>query len=88
MFVYFLIAGGFFLIFCVIFRKAMQNRKIQQTTPQYRDYRREILYSLSSSIIFILIPTLTAMLPFLNLTPITILGLIFITGYSYLFFIW
>ncbi len=64
MIVYFLIAGGFFLIFCVIFRKAMRKRKIQQATPLFRDFRREILYSLSSSIIFMLIPMLTAILPF------------------------
>jgi Delta7-sterol 5-desaturase len=63
MIVYLVIAGGFFLAFYVIFKKAMENRKIQRVS-QLGNYRREVFYSLSSSLIFVIVPSLLVTLPF------------------------
>ena len=53
---YYLIAGIAFLIFYVLLRKRINWRKIQPKFPAMKDYRREILFSTISIIIFALPP--------------------------------
>jgi sterol desaturase/sphingolipid hydroxylase (fatty acid hydroxylase superfamily) len=48
---YFLFAGIAFLIFYVLFKKLLWFRKIQQRMPTANDYKRDILFSLSSILI-------------------------------------
>ncbi|HWB63353.1 MAG TPA: sterol desaturase family protein [Chitinophagales bacterium] len=45
---YFLFAGTAFFLFYVLFKKPMWFRKIQPKTPTLNDYKRDILYSVSS----------------------------------------
>lgn len=49
---YLLLATAAFLIFYRIRKSAWSFRKIQQRFPGWKDYRREILYSISTSLIF------------------------------------
>jgi Delta7-sterol 5-desaturase len=49
---YFLIAGLVFLIFYIILRKKISHKKIQKSFPKKNDYRREIVFSTLSIIIF------------------------------------
>lgn len=49
---YVLVAGLAFLVFYVLFKNKWTVAKIQATFPKDKDYRREILYSLSSAGIF------------------------------------
>lgn len=60
---YFLLAGLFFLIWYVLFGKRIQYKKIQLRFPATKDYRREILFSLSSIFIFSLVPTIMLLTP-------------------------
>lgn len=53
---YFLVAGVGFLLFYVLLRKSIFNRKIQQRLPQSKDYLREIGYSVITISIFALVP--------------------------------
>lgn len=55
---YFLIAGPVFLLFYVLLKKRLRNRKIQYSFPKPKDYWREISYSTLSIIIFSLPPLL------------------------------
>ena len=52
---YFIIAGIFFLIFYVLFKKKWQSKKIQNCFPKNKDYKREIGYSILSLFIFMLV---------------------------------
>ncbi len=54
---YLLIAGTAFILTYFIFEKALRRRKIQERLPNNVDYRREILFSMLSIIIFTLFPT-------------------------------
>ena len=53
---YYLIAGIAFLIFYVLLRKRITRKKIQPKFPAMKDYRREIIFSTISIIIFALPP--------------------------------
>lgn len=53
---YFVIAGLAFLIWYVLIRKRIIFRKIQMRLPASNDYRREILYSLMTMVIFTFVP--------------------------------
>lgn len=48
---YFMFASGAFFLFYVVLRKPLWFRKIQKKMPALRDYRRDILFSLSSMVI-------------------------------------
>jgi len=53
---YFIVAGLTFLIFYVLLRKSIRNRKIQERFPKWNDYLREIGYSVITISIFALVP--------------------------------
>jgi sterol desaturase/sphingolipid hydroxylase (fatty acid hydroxylase superfamily) len=53
---YYLLAGLAFFIFYVLFRRQMAAKKIQPQFPGWASYRREILYSTFTIILFALIP--------------------------------
>jgi sterol desaturase/sphingolipid hydroxylase (fatty acid hydroxylase superfamily) len=55
---YFIIAGFAFLLFYVILRSRVAPKKIQRAFPLTSDYRREILYSVGTILIFGCIPML------------------------------
>ncbi|NBR36769.1 MAG: hypothetical protein EBT80_05270, partial [Chitinophagales bacterium] len=55
---YFIIAGVAFLLFYVILRSRVAPKKIQRAFPSTSDYRREILYSVGTILIFGCIPML------------------------------
>ena len=55
---YLVAAGLAFLIFYVLFKKGMRNRKIQESVPKNADYAREIFFSVMSIIIFTLPPAI------------------------------
>lgn len=66
---YFLMAGIVFVLFYILFRKIMLQRKVQQAFPKIRDYRRDIFYSALSIGIFtcISIVTFTFLRPYTNI---------------------
>ena len=49
---YVIVAGVFFYIFYVLFRKSERFKKLQPKFPQWKDYRREILSSTLSCVVF------------------------------------
>ncbi|MBA3901450.1 MAG: sterol desaturase family protein [Bacteroidetes bacterium] len=49
---YFILAGFFFSIFYIIFKKQNLIQKIQEKFPSISDYKRDISYSVFSSLIF------------------------------------
>jgi Delta7-sterol 5-desaturase len=49
---YFFIAGPFFVIFYIFFRNKISYKKIQLRFPKLKDYKREIIFSTLSIIIF------------------------------------
>jgi sterol desaturase/sphingolipid hydroxylase (fatty acid hydroxylase superfamily) len=53
---YFMVAGIAFLLFYVLLRKLIADRKIQQKFPRAKDYLREIGYSILTICIFTLVP--------------------------------
>ena len=53
---YFIIAGVAFLLFYVLLRKSLQNKKIQERFPRLADYAREIGFSIFTISIFALVP--------------------------------
>lgn len=55
---YFIIAGIAFFVFYVLLRSRMAPKKIQRAFPALRDYRREILYSVGTILIFGFVPLL------------------------------
>ncbi len=52
---YFGVAGLAFLIFYVIFKSKWSYWKIQHSFPNQKDYRREVIFSLITVIIFVLV---------------------------------
>lgn len=52
---YLIVAGVFFLVFYVLFKKKWLPKKIQNRFPNNKDYYREISYSILSLFIFMLI---------------------------------
>lgn len=60
---YFLVAGVAFIIWYLIFRRRIFHRKIQPKMPRMKDYRREILYSCLTIVIFSLVPVLFLFTP-------------------------
>src|SRR5258708_19568447 len=55
---YYVIAGIAFLLFYVLLKKRITWKKIQLKFPEEKDYRREILFSTLSILIFSLPPLL------------------------------
>lgn len=55
---YFMVAGVAFLLFYVLLRSRIAQKKIQRTFPSLSDYHREIFYSVLTIMIFGLIPLL------------------------------
>ena len=53
---YYLIAGIAFLVFYVLLRKRITWKKIQPKFPAMKDYRREVLFSTISILIFVMPP--------------------------------
>ncbi len=53
---YFIVAGVAFLLCYVFFRQTRASRKIQLKFPENKDYLREILHSISTILIFALVP--------------------------------
>ena len=53
---YFIIAGIAFLLFYVLLRSRIAQRKIQQRFPKHKDIAREIFYSSMTMIIFAFVP--------------------------------
>ncbi len=56
---YFLVAGIAFILFYVIFKKVLENRKIQENFPKLNDYGRDIFYSVITIFIFTMVALLT-----------------------------
>ena len=53
---YFIVAGLAFLIFYIIFKNPFARRKIQERFPAYKDYLREIFFSVITILIFGIVP--------------------------------
>ena len=53
---YLLVAGIFFLAYYVLLKEKIFFKKIQQRLPKNKDYRREIGYSITTSLIFAFVP--------------------------------
>ncbi len=68
---YFLVAGIAFILFYVLYRKIIQNKKIQNKFPETKDYLREIGYSITTTTIFAIVPWILikhpAILPYTTL---------------------
>ncbi|MCC6370584.1 MAG: sterol desaturase family protein [Bacteroidia bacterium] len=66
---YFILCGLFFAVFYVLFKNRLFKHKLQNKFPFRSEYIRDILYSLSSSIIFGLVfsLTITVFLPYTKL---------------------
>ena len=67
---YFIIAGILFLIYYKWLCKRITYRKIQLRFPKNADYRREIVYSIISVIIFSLVTVLFLFTPLRNITQL------------------
>jgi len=63
LFRYVFLASVAFSLFYVVRRESWRFKKIQQKFPVGKDYRREILYSLSTSVIFTFVGWLVFMTP-------------------------
>lgn len=62
---YFVIAGLAFLTFSILLKARCASRRIQRTHPQWKDYRREISFSVVTILIFSTVPA------FLLSNPVT-----------------
>jgi Delta7-sterol 5-desaturase len=81
---YFFVAGIAFLIFYVLFRNKTPLKKIQDRFPKTKDYLREIVYSVSTILIFGTVPIMLLNTP---LRPYTTLYTdIDLYGKGYFFF--
>ncbi|MEO7982975.1 MAG: sterol desaturase family protein [Bacteroidota bacterium] len=60
---YLLIASIVFLLCYVVLRKMISSKKIQQRYPAFRDYAREIIYSILTVFIMAFIPALVLGVP-------------------------
>lgn len=67
---YFIIAGILFFIYYKWLRKRITYRKIQLRFPKNADYRREIVYSIITVIIFSLVTVLFLFTPLRNITQL------------------
>jgi lathosterol oxidase len=67
---YFIIAGILFLIYYKWLRKRITYRKIQLRFPKNADYRREIVFSIITVIIFSLVTVLFLFTPLRNITQL------------------
>ena len=56
---YFLIAGLAFLLFYVLFRRYFRPRKIQAKFPEVKHYRRDLMYSVITILIFATVGAIT-----------------------------
>lgn len=65
---YFIFAGIAWFIWYVLLRKKIQYKKIQKRFPINKDYRRELLYSLSTMCFFAIVPVLILFTPFRQYT--------------------
>ena len=68
LFRYFGVAGFAFLLFYVIFKSKWSYWKIQQTFPKPNDYWREIIFSLITVIIFMIVAVIIFASPLRNYT--------------------
>ncbi|WP_245811227.1 sterol desaturase family protein [Ekhidna lutea] len=68
LFRYFGVAGFAFLLFYVIFKSRWSYWKIQQTFPKPNDYWREIIFSLITVIIFMIVAVIIFASPLRNYT--------------------
>lgn len=66
---YFLIAGITFLLFYILFKRYVAFRRVQVTFPKITDYRRDIIYSLITVVIFatVAVVVLFALFPYTNM---------------------
>ena len=53
---YFLVAGIAFLLFYLLFKRTNRYKKIQSRFPGIKDYTREILFSITTILIFAFVP--------------------------------
>ncbi|MDO6434824.1 sterol desaturase family protein [Flavitalea sp. BT771] len=65
---YFVIAGIFFALFYGLIRERFTRNKIQQKHAGKKDFRREILHSLQSSLVFTIISYIIFLTPFSKYT--------------------
>lgn len=56
---YFVIAGAFYWVYYILLRNKIHYRKIQFRLPTPSDYQREILFSLLTTVIFLMIGIIT-----------------------------
>ena len=55
---YFVVAGAFFYVFYILFKKKKAGKKIQEKFPENVHYKRELFYSFLTMLIFSVIPLL------------------------------
>ena len=55
---YFVVAGTFFYVFYILFKKKKAGKKIQEKFPENVHYKRELFYSILTMLIFSVIPLL------------------------------
>lgn len=67
---YFIFAGVPFLIFYKLFANRFHRAKIQQRTAKRKDFSREILYSIQSSLVFVLLLIVLTATPLVQYTRI------------------
>jgi lathosterol oxidase len=67
---YLILASIAFVIFYIVQKRSWQFRRIQQKFPLQKDYVRELLYSVATTLIFAIIGYLVFLTPFVNLTQV------------------
>ena len=53
---YFILAGAFFYVFYILLKKKKEGEKIQRNFPENNHYKREVLYSVLTMLIFSFVP--------------------------------
>src|SRR5580692_7918117 len=81
---YFVVAGIAFLLVYILLRKRIAWRKIQLRFPKDKDYRREIIVSTISIVIFALAPIIILRVPEIRVHT-QLYGPIAARGWVYLF---
>ena len=63
---YFVLCGFFFIMFYVLLRRPLKKYRLQEDSPAGSDFRREILYSISSALVIgaVFTMTITVLLPY------------------------
>jgi lathosterol oxidase len=61
---YFIIAGAAFLVYYILFKNKVYRSKIQQKIAAKKDFIREILYSIQTNLVFVIIAYLILRTPF------------------------